>query len=76
MNIAIQEFNNIRKYLQLPPHVVAGIGACVNSAFGGRVTELDARNHMAGDQILIATDEGRQNRRFYRHEHHLANGRI
>lgn len=52
----IYEFENILNHNDLPPNTVPAIGDCVNSAFGGRITQEDALEHMSGDQILIATD--------------------
>jgi hypothetical protein len=57
-NFEIVRFDNVENYTQLPADIAQGIGRAVNSAFGGTVTEEDAREHMAGDQVLVAIDAG------------------
>lgn len=54
MNRIIQEYNNVETHRQLPPELVQGIEECIDSAFGGSITQEDARQHMSGDQLLLA----------------------
>ncbi|HEV2403211.1 MAG TPA: hypothetical protein VGS08_03340 [Candidatus Saccharimonadales bacterium] len=54
MSYNIQEFRDVTTYDQLGD-LVPGLEACITSAFGGTITEEDARYHMAGQQVLVAT---------------------
>lgn len=55
MHYEIQQYRNITSHEDLPAHVVLGVETCVASAFGGGITTEDARHHMAGQQILVAS---------------------
>lgn len=57
MSYTIHEFNNIDSHAQLPEEFVPGIEECVKSAFGGNITQEDARGHMQGQQILVAENK-------------------
>lgn len=59
-NFEVIEFQNIESGLELPSEYVSGLGACIESAFGGGVTDEDALGHMWGDQILIGVSKDTQ----------------
>lgn len=53
----IRAFNTISSHEDLPDHVVSGLETCIASAFGGCITQEDAREHMAGEQVLVVGAE-------------------
>jgi hypothetical protein len=57
MRYEIREFRDITSYQDLPEPLVSGLETCIFSAFGGGITQEDARAHMAGQQVLVASVE-------------------
>lgn len=57
MNRQIHVYRGIQTYEQIPTEVTGGIEDCITSAFDGNITKEDARQHMTGDQVLVATSE-------------------
>jgi hypothetical protein len=54
MSYEVHEFHDVTSHVDLPDHVVSGLETCIASAFGGGITQDDAREHMAGQQVLVA----------------------
>lgn len=52
-NFGIIELRNVEASSDLPSEYVSGLSACIESAFGGGITDEDALDHMRGDQVLI-----------------------
>ena len=52
----VKEFREVSSHTDLPQEYLDGLSRCVQSAFGGGVTEEDALSHMHGDQVLIGFD--------------------
>ena len=54
MSYSIHEFRDVASHKDLPEPVVSGLETCIASAFGGGISQQDARDHMAGEQVLVA----------------------
>lgn len=55
--IEFLELRNVSHYTELDEAIQQGIRGCIDSAFGGTITDEDALDHMRGDQLLVARDE-------------------
>lgn len=55
--IEFLELRNVSHHSELDEGIQQGIRGCVDSAFGGTITEEDALEHMCGDQLLLVRDE-------------------
>lgn len=51
---SIEAYEGIQNYQQLPGEVVDGVAQAIGSAFDGNIKPEDAREHMAGGQVLVA----------------------
>lgn len=55
-NLDIVELYDIKSSDDLPQVYIEGLRQCIESAFGGGITNEDALNHMQGDQLLLGVE--------------------
>lgn len=53
----ILEYKNVKQLSDLPEDLPSNISECVQEAFGGTIGDEDAKEHMLGDQVLVAKED-------------------